>query len=271
MAILDEILEKKEKEVAERKAIAPVKRLEKSIYFDTRPVSLVQYLRRPDKSGIIAEFKRRSPSAGDIHPHADIEKVSVGYMQAGASALSVLTDETHFGGSNDDLRAARKLNYCPILRKDFIVDPYQVTEAKSIGADAILLIAELLDRDAVEELTQKAHELKMEVLLEVHDEVGSEWVPEKVDLIGVNNRDLRTFQEDKNRAHQLIGKLPGDKPKVAESAIQSAADIMELQRAGFEGFLVGGSFMRESRPERACRELIEKIGELERPQEANTQ
>ncbi len=271
MAILDDILKHKEKELAERKEVAPVKRLEKSIYFDTRPVSLVQYLRRPDKSGIIAEFKRRSPSAGNIHPYADIEKVSVGYMQAGASALSVLTDETYFGGSNDDLRAARKLNYCPILRKDFIVDPYQVTEAKSIGADAILLIAEALDGVAVEELTQKAHDLEMEVLLEVHGEAGLERVSQKVDLIGVNNRDLKTFQEDKERAHQLIGKLPRDKPKVAESAIHSAADIVGLRKAGYEGFLVGGSFMRESRPERACRELIEKIGELESPRELHTQ
>ena len=144
MTILEQIIEHKRKEVVQRKELYPIKLLEKSIYFSSPTVSLKQYLVREDKIGIIAEIKRRSPSLGMINAYVDVERTSIGYMQAGASAISVLTDQTFFAGKNEDLTIARKFNYCPILRKDFTVDEYQIIEAKSIGADAILLLANVL-------------------------------------------------------------------------------------------------------------------------------
>ena len=168
--ILDQIVAHKREEVAKRKEIYPVKLLEQSIYFNTPTVSLSKYLRRPDKLGIIAEFKRRSPSKGDINPYASVEEVSIGYMQAGASALSVLTDTHFFGGKNEDLTEARKFNYCPILRKDFVIDEYQIIEARSIGADAILLIAACLEKAEIKSLAALAQSLGLEVLIEIHNE-----------------------------------------------------------------------------------------------------
>src|SRR5688572_6383691 len=170
MNILDEIVKHKEKEVSEAKALYPVKLLEQSIFFSSPTVSLKKYIQRPDKTGIIAEFKRKSPSKGVINAHASVERTTIGYMQAGASALSVITDKNFFGGSNDDLKLVRKYNFCPILRKDFTIDEYQIIEAKSIGADAILLIAAVLSSDQINKLTGFAHSLGLEVLLEVHDE-----------------------------------------------------------------------------------------------------
>jgi len=150
MTILQKIVEHKKKETAERESVVPIKLLEKSIYMETPVVSLRKYLLREDKTGIIAEFKRRSPSKGDINPYASVEQVSIGYMQAGASALSVLTDEHFFGGKNADLTEARKYNFCPILRKDFVISEYQIVEARSIGADAILLIGECLEKNSIQ-------------------------------------------------------------------------------------------------------------------------
>ena len=157
MHILDKIVAHKKKEVERKKELFPKALLEQSIYYNSRPVSMSEYIRRSDKSGIIAEFKRRSPSKPEINLYADVEKVTLGYMQAGASALSILTDEHFFGGSSEDLKTARKFNFCPILRKDFIIDPYQIDEARSIGADAILLIAEILTLDEVKLLAKYAH------------------------------------------------------------------------------------------------------------------
>ena len=170
MNILDQIIEHKRKEVSERKELYPIKFLEQSIFFGTQPVSLKKYIQREDKSGIIAEIKRKSPSKGIINPHVSVERTSIGYMQAGASALSVLTDKNFFGGSNEDLTTARKYNFCPILRKDFTIEEYQIVEAKSIGADAILLIAAVLDASRLKALASFAHTFGLEVLLEVHNE-----------------------------------------------------------------------------------------------------
>src|SRR5689334_188395 len=194
MNILDEIIAYKKKEVADRKELYPVKLLEQSHYFATQPVSLKKYIQRDDLSGIIAEIKRKSPSKGVINPHVSVERTSIGYMQAGASALSVLTDTNFFGGSNDDLMTARKFNFCPILRKDFTIDEYQIVEAKSIGADAILLIAAALPPARVKELAAFAHSFGLEVLLEVHNEEElNANLDAQADLIGVNNRNLKTF------------------------------------------------------------------------------
>lgn len=260
MNILDKIIEHKRKEVAERKELYPVKFLEQSIYFGSQPVSLKKYIQREDKSGIIAEIKRKSPSKGIINPHVSIEKTSIGYMQAGASALSVLTDDNFFGGSNEDLTTARKYNFCPILRKDFTIDEYQIVEAKSIGADAILLIAAVLEPSRMKELADFAHSFGLEVLLEVHNEEeldGSLNVG--ADLIGVNNRDLKTFQVSIEISKRLASGIPDSVVKVSESGIESVEAILELKQFGYEGFLMGQNFMQHSRPEDAAKEFIDSL------------
>lgn len=260
MNILDEIVAYKKTEVADRKSLYPVKLLEQSVYFATQPVSLKKYIRREDKSGIIAEIKRKSPSKGIINAHVSVERTSIGYMQAGASALSVLTDKNFFGGSNDDLTTARKFNFCPILRKDFTIDEYQIVEAKSIGADAILLIAAVLDPQRMKELAAFAHSFGLEVLLEVHNEEELKASADAgADLIGVNNRNLKTFELSVEVSKRLAPMMPPNVVKVSESGIESVSTIIELRKYGFEGFLMGQNFMQHSRPEAACMEFIEGL------------
>jgi indole-3-glycerol phosphate synthase len=260
MNILDEIIAYKKKEVADRKELYPVKLLEQSHYFTTQPVSLKKYIQRDDLSGIIAEIKRKSPSKGMINPHVSVERTSIGYMQAGASALSVLTDTHFFGGSNDDLMTARKFNFCPILRKDFTIDEYQVVEAKSIGADAILLIAAALPPARVKELAAFAHSFGLEVLLEVHNEEElNANLDAQADLIGVNNRNLKTFELSVEISKQLAKRIPDTVVKVSESGIESVATILELKTYGYEGFLMGQNFMQHSRPEIAAKEFIDEL------------
>ena len=264
MTILDEILEHKRKEVEERKSLYPVKLLQQSIYFPTSCVSLKKYLLREDKSGIIAEIKRKSPSKGVINPHVSVERTSIGYMQAGASALSILTDKQFFGGSNDDLTTARKFNFCPILRKDFIIDEYQIIEAKSIGADAILLIAAALEPKKLKELCAFAHSLGLEVLMEVHDDVElSNNLEAGADLIGVNNRNLKTFELSVETSKRLSKLIPDSVVKVSESGIESPEEILNLKDYGFRGFLIGQTFMQNSRPERAAMDFIKELRRLE--------
>lgn len=260
MNILDEIIAHKRKEVDERKSLYPVKLLEKSIYFPSQPVSLRRYIQRPDLSGVIAEIKRKSPSKGVLNKNVSIERTSIGYMQAGASALSILTDNKFFGGSNDDLTTARKFNFCPILRKDFTIDEYQIVEAKSIGADAILLIAAALDVKTAEQLAKFAHSLGLEVLLEVHDEEELKRTTEvEADLIGVNNRSLKTFEVSVDVSKQLVPMIPKDKVKVSESGLSDAKVIKELREYGYEGFLIGETFMKHGRPEEAAMEFIGQL------------
>lgn len=262
MNILDEILEHKRKEVDERKSLYPVRLLEQSIYFATQPVSMRKYIRREDKSGIIAEIKRMSPSKGVINAHVSIERTSIGYMQAGASAISVLTDKKFFGGSNDDLTTARKFNFCPILRKDFTIDEYQIIEAKSIGADVILLIAAALEPSQMKSFTSVAHSLGLEVLLEVHNKEELERsLDAGADLIGVNNRDLKTFNLSIEVSKSLASMIPKEVVKVSESGIESPGTILELRDYGYEGFLMGQNFMQHSVPEKACKEFIDELKE----------
>lgn len=261
MNILDEIIENKRVEVAERKSLYPTKLLEKSIYFPSPTVSLRKYIQRPDLSGVIAEIKRKSPSKGILNKNVSIERTSIGYMQAGASALSILTDTKYFGGSNDDLTTARKFNFCPILRKDFTIDEYQIIEAKSIGADAILLIAAALEPKTAEQLATFAHSLGLEVLLEVHDEEELKRVSGvDADLIGVNNRSLKTFEVSIEVSKRLASLIPKGKVKVSESGLSDPAVIRELKKVGYEGFLIGETFMRNGRPEEAAMEFIKRIG-----------
>ena len=270
MNILDQIVAYKRKEVEERKSLYPVKLLEQSIYFSTQPVSMRKYIQREDKSGIIAEFKRKSPSKGMINAHASVERTSIGYMQAGASALSVLTDKPSFGGSNDDLMVARKFNFCPILRKDFTVDEYQVIEAKSIGADAILLIAAVLEPVKSESLAALAHSFGMEVLLEVHHEAELKSNLEiGADLIGVNNRNLKTFEVSLDVSKQLAALIPPSVVRVSESGISTPEAILKLKQFGYEGFLMGENFMKHSRPDKAAQEFMEALRRAETPSTAS--
>lgn len=257
--ILDKIIAHKYIEVNRRRELYPVKLLEQSIYFATPTVSLRQYLLREDKSGIIAEFKRRSPSKGDINAYASVEEVSIGYMQAGASALSILTDEQFFGGKNADLTEARRFNFCPILRKDFIVDEYQIIEAKAIGADAILLIAACLDAERLHALAQTARGLDLEVLVEVHSREEIDKVSHLANVVGVNNRNLKTFEVSIANSLELFPHLPANMARISESGIDEPQAIVELRRVGFEGFLIGEYFMRADRPEQRCREFIQQV------------
>ncbi|MCC6690956.1 MAG: indole-3-glycerol phosphate synthase TrpC [Bacteroidia bacterium] len=259
MNILDKIIAHKLKEVEERKSLYPIKLLEKSIYFNSSCVSLKKYLLRNDKLGIIAEFKRKSPSKGIINNYAPVERTSIGYMQAGASALSILTDSEFFGGKSEDLTTARKFNYCPILRKDFIIDEYQIIEAKSIGADAILLLANVLNAKQVKQFSKFAHSLGLEVLLEVREKEELKSICDNVDVLGVNNRNLKDFTVSVKQSFTLANFIPKGLVKISESGIGSIKAIRDLKKAGFNGFLIGETFMAHSRPELACAEFIKNI------------
>ena len=259
MTILDEIIAYKRTEVQESKELYPIKLLEKSPYFTAKPVSLEKYVRRQDLSGIIAEFKRKSPSKGMINEFADPATVCLEYMQAGASALSVITDTKYFGGSNKDLSTARKFNFCPILRKDFIVDEYQVIEARSIGADAILLIAEVLSEKELKNLSKLAFSLQMEVLFEVHDRENILKLPADARIVGINNRNLKNFEVNIQHSIELLDELPKQAVKIAESGIDSPQTAVNLLTSGFSGLLMGERFMRESNPGRACKLFIRKL------------
>lgn len=263
MTILEKIVAHKKTEVADRKALYPAKLLEQSIYFHTPAVSMKKYLTRADKSGIIAEFKRKSPSKGAINLHASVERVSIGYMQAGASALSVLTDTEFFGGKSGDLTEARKFNFCPILRKDFIIDPYQILEARSIGADVILLIAECLTKEEVKSLAAEAKQLGLEVLMEIHSEEQLDKLNEHIDIVGVNNRNLKDFSVSIQTSIDLFPKIPSDFVRISESGISDPNAIVELRRVGFQGFLIGEYFMKHAEPHKTCREFIKRIESLE--------
>ena len=260
MDILNKIIAHKEQEVAERKSLYPAKLLEKSIYFSTECVSLRKYLLRDDKMGIIAEIKRKSPSKGMIHEFVSIEQTSISYMQAGASALSILTDTEFFGGKNEDLTTARKFNYCPILRKDFVIDEYQIIEAKSIGADAILLIAAALTPQKLIQLAQFAKSLGLEVLMEVHNkEELDQHLNDSLDVVGVNNRDLKTFNVSVETSIALAQAIPDKFVKISESGINKPETVIQLMSHGFKGFLIGEYSMSHSRPGAACAEFIQKI------------
>lgn len=245
--ILDEIIEYKKREVARLKNEVSIEMLESEGLFSRKTLSLKKFLADKNRTGIIAEFKRRSPSKGIINEKSSALEVTKGYASHGASGLSVLTDRNFFGGSNDDLMAAR-VNEIPILRKDFIVDEYQVIESKSIGADVILLIAACLTPSEVKSFATEAKKLQMEVLLEIHDEEEIDHICDEIDLVGVNNRDLKTFRVDLEQSVKLAGQLGSGKPRIAESGISDIANIRYLKKYGFDGFLVGEYFMKQDDP-----------------------
>lgn len=260
MDILSQIVADKRAEVDAQKELYPVKLLEQSMYYESTCVSLKKYLTKPGKSGVIAEIKRKSPSKGMINEHVSVERTSIGYMQAGASGLSVLTDKKYFGGTTEDLKVARSFNFCPILRKDFMIDEYQVIEAKSIGADVILLIAAVLNKSEIETLGGLAQSLGMEVLLEVHSEEElNASLTDKVDLVGVNNRDLKVFKTDINTSKKLAEKIPNEFAKISESGLSDIETIQELREFGYTGFLIGETFMKNGSPEKAAREFMKHL------------
>ncbi|MGB4844777.1 MAG: indole-3-glycerol phosphate synthase TrpC [Ferruginibacter sp.] len=258
MNILDKIIEHKQEEIARNKQFLSVEQLMQKPFFNRPVISLKQFLLDETKTGIIAEFKRKSPSKGIINNSAEVVKVTKAYTENEASGLSVLTDTEFFGGSADDLLEAR-VNEIPILRKDFIVDKYQVTEAKAMGADIILLIAACLSPENVQELAFFAKSLKMEVLLEIHNEEELEHICDVVDLVGVNNRDLKTFTVDINRSIELSKQIPSDKIKIAESGINNIETINRFKEAGFKGFLMGENFMKEKNPGEAFKQFIQQL------------
>ena len=261
MTILDEINANKRLEIADAKRKVSLEALKNAHLFSRATNSLKGALREPGASGIIAEFKTESPSKGVINKGAEVRSVTSGYVAAGVSGLSVLTDNRFFGGSLNDLEHARKANpLTPVLRKDFILDPYQIYEAKAYGADLILLIAASLTKDEMLELAGTAKELGLEVLAEFHTEEELGKLNPYVDIVGVNNRDLKTFQVDVEISVRLGRLLPVKAVRISESGLSTAKDIHYLKNAGFDGFLMGENFMKTSDPAQACKEFIKQLG-----------
>jgi indole-3-glycerol phosphate synthase len=259
MTTLERIIMRKRQELPVTIEKIPVGILEGMPGFARKTVSLTQALLNPERTGIIAEFKRKSPSKGVLNTYVTVEEVTTGYFRAGASALSVLTDEEFFGGANEDLMRAREINPIPILRKDFIVDEYQVIESKAMGADAVLLIAAVLDNAVFKRLAALARSLHMEVILEVHNADELAMANENVSVIGVNNRDLRDFSVDINRSLELAPLVAPDFLKISESGIHSVAALKKLKSFGYDGFLIGEQFMQEPDPATAFAEFVKQL------------
>lgn len=260
MTILDKIVANKRKEVARAKSRVSYTKLEESEFFSRQPYSFRDFLLAPDRTGIIAEFKRKSPSKGIINDKVTVKQVTTAYADAGASALSVLTDKLFFMGRKIDVKRARALNNIPILRKDFMIDEYQVIEAKAIGADVILLIAAILTPAEIDTLATLAKSLDLSVLLEVHNlEELERSINPNLDAIGVNNRNLADFTVSVETSFQLAKHIPDDFLKISESAISNTEVIKDLKQAGFNGFLIGENFMRQEDPGAAMREFVQGL------------
>ena len=257
--ILEEIVAHKRIEIEQQKAIIAPAILYSSVDTlmaeDTSKHRSMRESLANSASGIIAEFKRKSPSKGWIKEEGKPDVIPASYSQNGASAISILTDEKYFGGSLRYLRTARPTVTCPILRKDFIVDEYQLYQAKMVGADAVLLIAADLTKEECKTLAKKAHELELETLLEVHSEAELEYVGENIDMVGVNNRNLGTFHTDVANSYRLASLLPKDYLLVSESGISNPQTVRELREAGFRGFLIGETFMKTEDPGQALAEF----------------
>ncbi len=259
MSILKEIILNKKKEVELRKKLFPPSYWEKSPLFGRKTSSLANKLKN-SCSGIIAEHKRRSPSLSNINISLSVSEVAIGYEAAGVCGMSILTDLKYFGGSLEDLNAARAVCEFPLLRKEFIIDPYQVIEAKANGADVILLIAAILSRDKIKLLSETAKSLDLEVLLEVHNETELEKsIMPSLDMLGVNNRDLKTFELNLEKSKELASKIPNDFVKVSESGINKIESIQDLKSFGFQGFLIGESFMKSSDPGDSALNFIKEL------------
>ncbi|MEL7270389.1 MAG: indole-3-glycerol phosphate synthase TrpC [Bacteroidota bacterium] len=259
MNILDKIVADKRKEVALKKELIPVSQWEASVLFDRKGTSLAEALRKSN-SGIIAEHKRRSPSKQTINQNTNVGLVAKGYQNAGVCGMSVLTDIKYFGGSLEDLLLARASVEMPLLRKEFIIDTYQLIEAKAHGADVILLIAAVLTRAEIKTLSETAKSLGLEVLLEVHDlEELEKAIMPSLDMLGVNNRNLKTFEVDLNTSRDLAEHIPDDFVKVSESGISHIEAIKSLRPFGFQGFLIGENFMKTENPGESAKTFIQNL------------
>lgn len=259
--ILTQIIDSTRKEISRQMEAVSTKQLEGIVAMrETRePLSLSRSI-MSSPTGIISEFKRRSPSKGWINREADVRLITVGYAEAGAAGLSVLTDTDFFGGSEGDLLKARlSAPSTPILRKDFIISEYQILQSVAIQADAILLIAAALEKNECKRLAEMAHRLGLEVLLEIHSEDELEYATDCIDLIGVNNRNLGSFHTDVENSFHLAEKLPKGIPHISESGISGAETIIRLRQAGYNGFLMGESFMKTAEPSIALKILIEEL------------
>jgi len=259
MNILDRIIADKKNEVALRKSLFPISYWEASPLFD-RPLNRLSSRLRSSHSGIIAEHKRRSPSKQTINTKLSVSEVVQGYDKAGACGLSILTDHKYFGGSLGDLNLARATTTLPLLRKEFIVDEYQLIEAKAQGADLILLIAAVLSREEIQTLSTVAQKLDLEVLLEIHnqEELEKSIMP-SLDLLGVNNRNLKTFEVSLETSRVLAPLIPDEFVKVSESGLSDIQSIKILQSIGYQGFLVGENFMKTTQPGSAAQEFISQL------------
>jgi indole-3-glycerol phosphate synthase len=260
MNILDKIVIKKKMEVHFAKTRTPLNKLEGSEFFNRNCYSFKEFLLDPVRTGIIAEFKRKSPSKGIINDKVSVNEVTKAYADAGAAALSVLTDRNFFMGSTTDLVSARQVNTIPILRKDFMIDEYQVIEAKALGADVILLIAAILTPEEIQNLASVAKSLGLNVLLEVHNlEELKKSINPNLDAIGVNNRNLADFTVSVETSFKLAEHIPPEFLKISESAISDPETINQLKIAGFNGFLIGENFMKQQDPGKAMREFVREL------------
>lgn len=261
MNILDKIVADKRKEVDLKKSLIPVSQLEQSILSNRDTVSLAAALRN-SSSGIIAEHKRRSPSKSVINQKLNVQDVAVGYEEAGVCGMSVLTDGKYFGGSLEDLVLARAVAKMPLLRKEFVIDEYQILEARAHGADVILLIAAILSKKEIKTLSETAKNLELDVLLEVHneEELHKSIMP-SLDMLGVNNRNLKTFEVSLETSKSLSKLIPDEFAKVSESGISSIDAIKDLKQYGYQGFLIGENFMKTDNPGKSAKNFILNLKE----------
>ncbi len=258
MTILDKIIIDKQIEVANRKNMLSIDDLRFAPLYDRACISLKNSLLN-SSTGIIAEFKRKSPSKGWIKENAEVLSIASGYNQAGASGISILTDTKYFGGVSEDLSTARPHIQVPILRKDFMIDTYQLHESKAMGADVVLLIAAALTIKETKELAKTAKQIGLEVLLEIHHRDELHHINEYIDIVGVNNRNLKTFEVDVDTSVALAELIPSEFLKISESGISSPHTIKELRAVGFQGFLMGENFMKEENPAQALQDFITQL------------
>jgi indole-3-glycerol phosphate synthase len=259
MNILDKIVIDKRKEVELKKSLIPFEAFERTPFFDKKTTSLAKKL-KSSNTGIIAEFKRKSPSKSIINNTAKIEEVAFGYEQAGVCGMSVLTDEIYFGGTLDDLINARENCNLPLLRKEFIIDEFQIIEAKAFGADVILLIAAILSKKEIKQFSEFAKSLHLDVLLEVHNEKElHKSIMPSLDMLGVNNRNLKTFDVSLDTSKSLSKLIPNDFVKVSESGISNIEAIKELQSYGYQGFLIGENFMKTDNAGESAKQFIQAL------------
>ncbi len=257
--ILQEIIATKRAEVDRRKRETDLQALYRQAETPRTTRHSLREALRSSSTGIISEFKRRSPSKGWINRDADVQSVVRAYQQAGATALSVLTDTPYFGGTDDDLRAARQTCTLPILRKDFTIDEFQLVESRALGADAVLLIAAALTQEQCLRLAETAHQLELEVLLEIHDQSELDYYSEYIDILGVNNRNLGSFHTDVANSFRLIEQMPQEATPISESGISNPDTVKELRAIGFKGFLIGENFMKTEAPGDSLKSFINAL------------